>query len=401
MMKRTNTFALAPTSEQRQRLFQVADACASLWNELNYRRRQSFFKGQISWEDRDLYDKYKGVVGSATAQQIQRKNSEAWKSFFALFRLKAEGKLSPHIHKVSPPRYWKDRETGKRKLLILIRCDCYRLEAGGALRLPGKLGTVRWKGNPKWTSQLIVRQGLLTLAYDPVRQKWYARQSVEINPLHQPLSDKRAYLDLGILELVTVAADGWRQTLAYSGRQALADWWYLSHRIDELKSQAAETNGRRTTRQIQVLFRRRTLRFRQRVNTAVRRAIDLLWREGVSEIVVGDLKNIRANVHGGWKSNTMVHNFWSHHYLAQRVREVAEEYGLSFKVVDERGTSSRCPRCSSSDVVKRGRLVKCRRCRLEGHRDAVGSVNIGLAQGGNFPAEAVNGAVARPLEIRV
>jgi putative transposase len=75
MMKRTNTFALAPTSEQRQRPFQVADACASLWNELNCRRRQSFFKGQISWEDRDLYDKYKGVVGSAMAQQIHRRNS--------------------------------------------------------------------------------------------------------------------------------------------------------------------------------------------------------------------------------------------------------------------------------------------------------------------------------------
>jgi hypothetical protein len=35
-------------------------------------------------------------------------------------------------------------------------------------------------------------------------------------------------------------------------------------------------------------------------------------------------------------------------------------------------------------------------CKLEAHRDAVGSVNIGLAQGEIIPAGVVNGAVARP-----
>jgi len=137
-MKRTNTFALAPTREQQERLLEIADACARLWNELNYRRRQSFFKGEINWEGRDLHDKYKSVIGSATAQQIQRKNNEAWKSFFALLRLKAGGKLPPHIQKVAPPRYWKDRESGELKLLILVRCDCYRLE-GDMLKLPKKV----------------------------------------------------------------------------------------------------------------------------------------------------------------------------------------------------------------------------------------------------------------------
>ncbi|HID60717.1 MAG TPA: hypothetical protein EYP46_02520 [Hadesarchaea archaeon] len=102
------------------------------------------------------------------------------------------------------------------------------------------------------------------------------------------------------------------------------------------------------------MFRRRTLRFRQYVNTSVRRAIERLWREGISEIVVGDLKDIRASVNGGRKSNTMVHNFWSHRHLMQRVREVAEEYGISVETVNESGTSSRCPWCGSGEVVKCG-----------------------------------------------
>ncbi|MBS7249528.1 MAG: helix-turn-helix domain-containing protein [Candidatus Freyarchaeota archaeon] len=45
-MKRTNTFTLAPTKKQHQQLLEVADACARLWNELNYRRRQTFFRGK-------------------------------------------------------------------------------------------------------------------------------------------------------------------------------------------------------------------------------------------------------------------------------------------------------------------------------------------------------------------
>lgn len=204
-------------------------------------------------------------------------------------------------------------------------------------------------------------------------------------------------MDLGVLELLTVVVDGEKQALAYSGRSALANWWYLSHRIDGLKSVAMGTNGKRGTKRVRMLFRRRTLRFRQHVNTAVRRAIERLWREGVSEIVAGDLKDIRANVNGGRKSNTMVHNFWSHRYPAKRIREVAEEYGISVERVNEQGTSSRCPWCGSEEVVKRGRLLKCKRCGIEAHRDVAGALNIGAVHNGGY----VNWAMAHPLEVRV
>ncbi|HDL14931.1 MAG TPA: hypothetical protein ENH28_02050 [Euryarchaeota archaeon] len=43
--------------------------------------------------------------------------------------------------------------------------------------------------------------------------------------------------------------------------------------------------------------------------------------------------------------------------------------------------SSFCPRCHSKHVVRRKRLFRCLDYNLEAHRDAVGSVNIGVAQG--------------------
>ncbi|MFP3213741.1 MAG: hypothetical protein RXR18_00800 [Nitrososphaeria archaeon] len=54
-----------------------------------------------------------------------KKNNEAWNSFFSLLKLKKEGKLPPFIKRVSPPKYWKDRETKKRKLILVIRQNRY------------------------------------------------------------------------------------------------------------------------------------------------------------------------------------------------------------------------------------------------------------------------------------
>ncbi|MDP6626800.1 MAG: transposase [Methanopyri archaeon] len=377
-MRRTNTFALSPSLEQDARLHELADGCARLWNEISYRRRQSLFKtGKVDWNTRALYDWYKGIIGSATAQQIERKNSESWRSFFALLELKKKGKLPPHIKKVNPPRYWKDRSTGKRKQLILIRCDCYTIE-GSTLKLPNKL-EVDWKGKPKWNDW--TRQGLLTLLYDPIRRKWYARQTVEVDPPHQPLSNKRAFVDLGVLELLDVVIEGERRSVAYSGRPALSDWWYLSHRIDRLKSIAKKTNGRKTTKRIRSLFRKRKLRFRQYVNTIVRRAVERLWQEGVCEIVTGDLTGIRDDARFSKRSDSMIHNFWSHRFLLERLQCVAQEYGIKVTTIDERGTSSVCPWCGGTSLTKRGRLLKCGTCGIEAHRDTVGAINIGVVFG--------------------
>lgn len=394
-MRRTNTIALAPTQEQSQQLHNIADACARLWNEITYRRRQTFFKSTINWEWRDLYDIYKKVVGSATAQQIERKNNEAWRSFFALLKLKKEGRLPPNIKQIRPPGYWKDRRTNRRKLIILIRCDLYRFE-GEVLHLPKKLH-IKWRGNPKWTNW--TKQGLLTIKYDAMKNKWYTRQPVEVEPPHQPLANRRAYIDVGVINLLTIAIEGEQQTLAYSGRPALSDWWYLSKKIDRLKSLVKTMNNQESTNQIRRLYRRRRLRFRHYVNTIVRRAVEYLWQLGCSTIFAGDLTGILANIDGGRRTNSMTHNFWNHRYLMQRVKEVAEEYSVAVKMVDERSTSSTCPRCRSQRISRRKRLFKCKDCKLEAHRDGVGAVNIGLALGAVFPGEVVNGAVACPLEV--
>jgi len=55
-----------------------------LWNELTYERRQNYFGDGDVWDTSEYRGQYNGVIGSATVQQVTRKNSEAWRSFFAL-----------------------------------------------------------------------------------------------------------------------------------------------------------------------------------------------------------------------------------------------------------------------------------------------------------------------------
>lgn len=84
-MKRVNTFRVVPQSDADEELLRrLLDASASLWNELNYERRQIYFDDDDSsvWDTDEYRGRYNGIVGSATVQQLTRKNSEAWRSVF-------------------------------------------------------------------------------------------------------------------------------------------------------------------------------------------------------------------------------------------------------------------------------------------------------------------------------
>jgi putative transposase len=61
---------------------------------------------RLNWNPQ-LYKKYVPLVGSATAQQVVRKNNEAWRSFLALKRMEKRGELPTTMRRVVPPGYWK------------------------------------------------------------------------------------------------------------------------------------------------------------------------------------------------------------------------------------------------------------------------------------------------------
>ena len=382
-MERTNTLIV----ESCPALQKLADNCARLYNEVNFERRQAYIRyRKFEWHPKHLYKKYAQLIGSATVQQIINKNNEAWKSFLALKRLEAEGKLPEHIAKVSMPRYWK--RNGRRELRIIVRNDCYKIDEK-CLYLPKGL-KLKYKGKLKWKGEL----GRLEIIYDEVDGVWRGFMTVKVEEPPLKGGSKPLYIDLGVVNLATIWCEGLRQPIAFSGRALLADWWYWTRQIASEQSRLARISKAKTSKRLRKLYRTRQRRFRHAVNAMIKQIVEDAHQLGISKIVLGRLKGIRDNSHNG-KSNTMVNNFWSFNYIIRRFKEKAEEYGIKVEEKSEYKTSSRCPFCRSENIKTNGRLFKCLDCMLEAHRDAVGALNIGCLYGGS-----INGVVAHPLLLR-
>jgi len=391
-VKRLNRFRLRVYGEQEDTLKNLCYMSAVLWNKLNYIRRQMFFKKCFRWNRGvdELYNSFKMILGSAITQEVIRKNDEAWRSFFKLKRMLKEHRLPPHIRRVCPPGYWKDRKSGKKKLMTVLRCDTYKIIEESGIRyliiLPRRLGLkIRVAGSFRWHG----KQGRLEIYYDELTGGWYGHQSitVEIQPRHTT-SPRRAFVDLGIINIITSWIEDEIQPIAFSGRPLLADWYYWTNRISYYQSLAEKINKKDTTRRIKKLYRKRKRRFRDRINKIVKKFIDICISKDVTEIVCGDLRGIRDNCgkgSGSRKKNKIINNFWSHRYIVERLKTTAENHGIKVRLIDESSTSSYCPICCvRGSRVYRG-LFYCPRCGREMNADVVGALNIARKCGVKIP----------------
>jgi len=391
-MERANTFI----AEGCPALWELADNCARLYNEVNFERRQAYIcYRRFEWYPKHLYAKYAPLIGSATAQQIINKNNEAWRSFHALKRLETEGKLPQHITRVSMPRYWK--RNGRRELRIIVRNDCYRID-DKHLHLPKGL-KLKYKGNLKWKG----KPGRLEIIYDEVDEVWRGFMTVKVEKPPLMGGNKPLHIDLGVVNLAAAWFEGLRQPIAFSGRAVLSDWWYWTGRIAKEQSRLERINRAKTSRKLRKLYRIRQIRFRHAVNAMIKRIVEEAHQLGTSKIVLGRLKSIRDNSHNSAKANAMINNFWSFNYIVRRFREKAEEYGIKVREAREYRTSSECPFCHSRGVRRHRGLFYCRKCDMAMNADAVGALNMARNDGTIIPSPTRgrdNGVVAHPLLLR-
>jgi putative transposase len=169
-MRRTNELVAQPQSQwHKECLYEWFVANCAYWNELTYRRRQAYFDpdGDV-WavETEDLYEQYGPVTGTATAQQLTRKNDNTWDSFFETL---SEYDESDPGRKPAPPGYWGSREAGY-ELRGILRQDSYVIDGGDgtASRLKISIGTelkekyglgrrerlsLTLQGNPRWRGE--------------------------------------------------------------------------------------------------------------------------------------------------------------------------------------------------------------------------------------------------------
>lgn len=293
-------------------------------------------------------------------------------------RLEERGQLPPHIKRVRPPRYMKDRTTRKlRAESIYVRNDGYRQEED-TLKLSKTL-RIRFKAGDLW----VGKQGRLELHYDRLRGKWYGHIPVRVKwprkgKPHQPTQKKRASIDLGICNLATCVVEGVEKAYVYSGRAVLSDWRYWTKQIAETESILKKANRRDSSRQLSRLYRTRKQRLNHAAKAMLRDLFDRLEAYEVTDLIVGNLKYIRDDANHGKVGNQKLHNFWPFAQIRQRINELGEEYGIRVSFKSERGTSKRCSICGrkhKNGRVKRG-LYKCSTAGVRLNADVNGANNI-------------------------
>jgi len=102
-MKRCNIVRVLFSKEQAKVLETLGDRCAALWNAVQYRCRQAFFRGKPMPSYEALCSEFKEhpaykALPADVAQEVIKKARKAWDSFFACLRLFRKGELE------RPPR---------------------------------------------------------------------------------------------------------------------------------------------------------------------------------------------------------------------------------------------------------------------------------------------------------
>ncbi|WP_224448638.1 RNA-guided endonuclease InsQ/TnpB family protein [Haloprofundus salilacus] len=375
-MKRANTFEVVPQSDEDEELLRrLLDASAALWNEINYERRENYADpdGDV-WAISEYRGRYGGVLGASTVQQIERKNREAWRSFFSL---KKKGEA------YGKPGYWGNAEDG-RELRTYIRNTSYSVEWGEYSRLEILVGNdlkdeyglgyrerlrVEVRGDPNWDE--YDKQGRLELFLDEQAQSFRAFQPVTIDDsrLASPLASEEAALDIGANNLVACTTTTGTQLL-YEGRDLFERFRESTREIARLQSLLED--GRYSSHRIRRLYDRRTKRRDHAQDALARDLIKRLYDEGVSTVYVGALTDV-LSTHWSVEANAKTHNFWAFRAFVNRLACTAEEYGMSVEVRSEAWTSQECPNCGSTEDTTRHRDTLTCPCGFEGHADLTAS----------------------------
>jgi len=407
--KRAVRLRLLPEEHEEKILFDISLTAVRLWNELNYEKRQLFFRDDLTLEkrieiNRKYYHKYKNFLG-VNAGQIINKNEETWDSFFELLKMKKQGKLPPNISKISPPGYWKDKITGKKKIHILIRNDRYYLEptnkGEGRLILKDFKLNIRYVGRIRWEG----KQGRLEIIYETSR--WFAYIPIEVgekpsksnpqgyirsnyrdekdkifNPRsikqRDPVGDKKAFIDVGLNNLfAVVVSDG--SALLVKGGSIKSEyyWWkreistYQSIR-DLLRNAGFLTWIKYHEKYLKALYKRNE-RLRHLYRTAIRFLAEMLWSRGVMKIYIG--YPIMLSQNNGNEYNTSI---WWYRKIILWMIDVFIEYGIDIEIVPENYTSMECSICG--EIHRDGRIYRglyiCRKTGKKINADINASLNI-------------------------
>jgi len=393
---RTARCGLRVTRGQRDRVFGLLRSAGDVWCcvlELNGWRRRRQAAPLAGYQElcRELAVSGPGTfgeLGSAGARSVLRRYSDAW--FAAAMRRKGgDGSVRyPRRRRGLVPVRWYAGTFALqgRVLKIPVAKGCPALLVRLDRDLPYPPGQVR----------------SVTLGFDAGRLYLDVTAEVPVAaypPGRGPDPGRAAGVDLGIIHPYAVAGPGGRGLLV-SGRairaecrQHLRDGKGRSRAAARRAPRPGQRGSRRWRqhrRRVRATQARHLRRVRQAQHEAARALISWAVEHRIGTLTVGDPRGVLAGK-AGRRHNQRVRD-WRIGHLIRALADKAETAGITITLVDERGTSSTCPRCSRRVPKPAGRVFSCPHCGQGGHRDLVAAASIAARTGGGIIPAIPSGA---------
>jgi IS605 OrfB family transposase len=390
VVHRTARVGLRLTRAQRQRCFGLLRSAGDVWScvlDINQWRGQRRDRPVAGYQElcRLLAASGPGTFGeldSTGARSVLRRYSDAW--FSAAARRKAG-----HVE-VRYPR--------RRRALMPVRWyhGTFVL-AGRGVRLPVARGCPplvvrldRLVSYPAGTVRSV------TLLFDAGRL-WLdvtAELPVTIYPPGSAPDPARvAGVDLGVIHPFAVACPADGTALLVSGRALRAE--HRLHLADTkhrrrataarapTKGQRGSRRRRKTRRRARLVEGRHRRRVRQTLHEAAKTVVGWAVSKRIGTLTVGDPRGV-LNYTAGRRHNLRLRQ-WQIGRTLHILQDKAALAGITVHLVDERGTSSTCPRCRKRIPKPAGRVMACPHCSFAGHRDIAAAFTIATRTPGGAP----------------
>jgi putative transposase len=195
-----------------------------------------------------------------------------------------------------------------------------------------------------------------------------------------PASGQTAGVDLGEINVAALCTqDG--QALVISGRllRHVKQLRNKRHAAYQERQARCKKGSRRQGRLRRQQARAAAKLYRQQRNLlhqASRKALTFAQQHGVSELAVGDVRDISDGVAYGRHANQKLSQ-WPHGQFRAYLSQKAARLGMRVTLTDEAYSTRTCSACDHRHPsAPRGRIFRCSGCGVLVHRDANGAANI-------------------------